>query len=61
MARDSCSFIGPWDAVDIWVGTGRSASNCIVVKPGGRVKVKDMEIVAYDSFDRTIIVTTTDI
>ena len=53
-------FIGPKDAVDIWVGWGVPREQCIVVKPGDRVKVKDMEIVAYDSFDRTIIVTTTD-
>ena len=53
-------FIGPKDAVDIWVGWGVPREQCIVVKPGDRIKVKDMEIVAYDSFDRTIIVTTID-
>ena len=51
-------FIGPKQCVDIWVGWGVPREQCIVVKPGDSVKVKDIEIVAVDAFDRTILVTT---
>ena len=51
-------FIGPAKCVDIWVGWGVPREQCIVVKPGDSVKIKDIEIVALDAFDRTILVTT---
>ena len=51
-------FIGPAKCVDIWVGWGVPREQCIVVKPGDSVKIKDLEIVALDAFDRTILVTT---
>ena len=51
-------FIGPAKCVDIWVGWGVPREQCIVVKPGDTVKIKDLEIVALDAFDRTILVTT---
>ena len=34
------------------------ADRCITVKPGDSIKIKDIEIIALDSFDRTCIVTT---
>ena len=51
-------FIGAQKCVDYWVDWGVPADRCIVVKPGDVVKIKDIEIVAVDSFDRTCIVTT---
>jgi L-ascorbate 6-phosphate lactonase len=50
-------FIGPKACVEIWTGWGVPASRCVTVKPGDNVKIKDIEIVALDSFDRTVLVT----
>ena len=51
-------FIGPAKSVETWIGWGVPAERCITVKPGDVIKIKDLEIVALDSFDRTCIVTT---
>ncbi len=51
-------FIGPVKSVELWQSWGVPADRCITVKPGDVVKVKDIEIVALDSFDRTCLVTT---
>ena len=51
-------FIGAQKCVDYWVSWGVPKEQCIVVKPGDVIKIKDLEIVAVDSFDRTCIVTT---
>ena len=51
-------FIGPKKSVETWVNWGVPEERCITVKPGDVVKLKDIEIVARDSFDRTCIVTT---
>ena len=51
-------FIGPLKSVETWVKWGVPKERCIVVKPGDVIKIKDLEIVALDSFDRTCIVTT---
>lgn len=51
-------FIGPLKSVETWINWGVPKERCIVVKPGDVIKVKDLEIVALDSFDRTCIVTT---
>jgi len=51
-------FIGPLKSVETWVKWGVPQERCIVVKPGDVVKVKDIEIVVLDSFDRTCLVTT---
>ncbi len=51
-------FIGPQKSVDTWVRWGVPEDRCVVVKPGDTIKIKDIEIVALDSFDRTILVTT---
>ena len=53
----SVPFIGPQACVDLWVGWGVPAARCIVVKPGDVVDIKDVQIVALDSFDRTELVT----
>lgn len=44
--------------METWVGWGVPRGRCIVVKPGDTVKIKDVELVALDSFDRTCLVTT---
>ena len=51
-------FIGPKRSVELWIKWGVPAERCITVKPGDTIKIKDLEIVALDSFDRTCIVTT---
>ncbi|MGL5049907.1 MAG: L-ascorbate 6-phosphate lactonase [Cetobacterium sp.] len=54
---ESVPFIGPQACVDLWMSWGVPKERCIVVKPGDVVKVKDTEILALDSFDRTELVT----
>lgn len=54
----SIPFIGPKRSVELWQSWGVPADRCITVKPGDTVRVKDIEIVALDSFDRTCLVTT---
>ena len=51
-------FIGPKKSVELWQKWGVPADRCITVKPGDTIKIKDIEIIALDSFDRTCIVTT---
>ena len=51
-------FIGPEKSVNFWTSWGVPAERCIVVKPGDRIKIKDLEIIVMDSFDRTCITTT---
>lgn len=53
----SVPFIGPQACVDLWVKWGVPEERCIVVKPGDVVDIKDVQIVALDSFDRTELVT----
>lgn len=54
---ESVPFIGPKTCVEIWQRWGVPAERCIVVKPGDTVKIKDIEIMALESFDRTVLVT----
>ncbi|MDD4698873.1 MAG: L-ascorbate 6-phosphate lactonase [Oscillospiraceae bacterium] len=54
---ESVMFIGPQACVDKWVEWGVPQKRCIVMKPGKSVKVKDMEILALESFDRTAMIT----
>ncbi len=54
---ETVPFIGPQACVDLWVKWGVPAERCIVVKPGSVVKIKDTELLALDSFDRTELVT----
>lgn len=53
----SVKFIGPKACVDLWVGWGVPEDRCIILKPGDSIKVKDIEILALESFDRTCLVT----
>lgn len=50
-------FIGPKYCVEKWTSWGVPAERCITVKPGDSIKIKDMEIVALESFDRTALIT----
>jgi L-ascorbate 6-phosphate lactonase len=54
---DTVPFIGPKTCVDLWISWGVPAGRCIVVKPGDVVKIKDTELVALESFDRTALIT----
>lgn len=54
---ENVPFIGPQACVDLWISWGVPKERCIVVKPGDIVKIKDTEIIALDSFDRTELVT----
>ncbi len=51
-------FIGPKKSVETWVKWGVPKDRCMTVKPGDTIRIKDIEIVCLDSFDRTCIVTT---
>ena len=51
-------FIGPLKSVETWIKWGVPEERCKVVKPGDVIKIKDIEIVVLDSFDRTCLVTT---
>lgn len=53
----SVPFIGPKACVDLWISWGVPKERCIIIKPGQTVKVKDIEITAVESFDRTELVT----
>jgi L-ascorbate 6-phosphate lactonase len=54
---DSVPFIGPKTCVDLWISWGVPAERCIIVKPGDVVKIKDTELIALESFDRTALIT----
>lgn len=56
--KEPIPFIGPQYSVDKWIEWGVPKERCIVVKPGDSVKIKDVELIAVDSFDRTCLVTT---
>jgi len=50
-------FIGPEACVELWTSWGVPAERCRAVKPGDRIKIKDVEIVVLESFDRTAQIT----
>jgi L-ascorbate 6-phosphate lactonase len=50
-------FIGPKACVDTWIKWGVPTDRCTIVRPGDVVDVKDVKIVALDSFDRTVLIT----
>ena len=54
---ESVRFVGPQACVDLWIGWGVPEDRCVVMRPGDSYRVKDVEIVALDSFDRTELVT----
>lgn len=53
-------FIGPKKSVETWMKWGVPADRCRIVKPGDVIRIKDVEILCLDSFDRTCLVTTDD-
>lgn len=52
-----CRFIGPENCVKKWLEWGVPEERCTVVRPGVSVQVKDVNILALESFDRTELVT----
>ncbi|HTX74196.1 MAG TPA: L-ascorbate 6-phosphate lactonase [Rectinemataceae bacterium] len=50
-------FIGPASCVKLWKEWGVPEARCVTVKPGDSVKVRDIEILALESFDRTALIT----
>lgn len=50
-------FIGPKKSIEIWRAWGVPEDQLTEVRPGDVIKVKDVEIVVLDSFDRTCLVT----
>ncbi|URZ86852.1 L-ascorbate 6-phosphate lactonase [Floricoccus penangensis] len=50
-------FIGPQEVVNTWIKWGVPEEKTIVVHPGDEVKIKDVNIVALEAFDRTALVT----
>ncbi len=50
-------FIGPKHCTEKWISWGVPAERCVTVKPGDSVTVGDIEIIAVDSFDRTMLIT----
>ena len=58
--KEEIPFIGPRACVDKWVSWGVPEERCVVVAPGSRVRIKDIEILVLESFDRTMLVTEED-
>lgn len=54
---EEVKFIGPKACVDLWASWGVPESRLVTMKPGDSVKIKDTEILALESFDRTELVT----
>lgn len=50
-------FIGPRMVGDIWASWGVPESRIVRMKPGESYRVKDMEVLALESFDRTALLT----
>jgi L-ascorbate 6-phosphate lactonase len=59
-ADPSVPFIGPQACVDIWKGWGVPEDRLQVIRPGDSIRIKDVEIVALESFDRTALITEDD-
>ena len=54
-------FIGPQGCADLWTKWGVPASRIKVVRPGDTVAIKDVEIVVLELFDRTVLVTSSEL
>lgn len=50
-------FVGPENCVKIWEKWGVPEERLVTVRPGDKIKIKDIEIEAVESFDRTELVT----
>ncbi|MCI8272244.1 MAG: L-ascorbate 6-phosphate lactonase [Erysipelotrichaceae bacterium] len=55
--KEPVPFIGSKFATDLWRSWGVPEERLITVRPGDIVKVKDIEIHAVESVDRTILIT----
>jgi L-ascorbate 6-phosphate lactonase len=53
----SVRFIGPQACVELWKSWGVPPERCVQVKPGDSLKIKDIELLALESFDRTALIT----
>ncbi len=53
-------FIGPQEVVNTWMKWGVPEDRTVVVKPGDRVPIKDVNIIALEAFDRTALITVND-
>ncbi|KAI3473769.1 hypothetical protein Pfo_030958 [Paulownia fortunei] len=58
--EEKVPFIGPKYVVDQWIAWGVPQDRCIIVKPGDTLKIKDVQILVTDSFDRSILITDPD-
>ncbi|WP_105613979.1 L-ascorbate 6-phosphate lactonase [Vallitalea okinawensis] len=54
---NTIKFIGPKACVELWRSWGVPEERLVTLSPGESYKVKDTEIVALESFDRTELVT----
>jgi len=50
-------FVGPELVCKTWRQWGIPEERIVMVKPGDSVKVRDTEVLAVDSFDRTVLIT----
>jgi len=50
-------LVGPQLVCETWRQWGVPENRIVMVKPGDSVKVKDTEVLAVDSFDRTVLIT----
>lgn len=53
----NAKFIGPKAVVETWLNWGVPEGRTIIIKPNEIVKVKDIEVVGLEAFDRTALVT----
>jgi L-ascorbate 6-phosphate lactonase len=56
----NAKFIGPKAVVETWLNWGVPEDRTIIIKPNESVKVKDIEVVGLEAFDRTALVTCED-
>lgn len=56
----TAKFVGPQEVVNTWLKWGIPQEKTIVVHPGDEVRIKDINIVALEAFDRTALVTEED-
>ncbi|MBS7650119.1 MAG: L-ascorbate 6-phosphate lactonase [Candidatus Bathyarchaeia archaeon] len=57
LQNTNCKFIGPPRVGEIYERWKVPKDRIITVKPGDMVKIKDVEIHAVESFDRTVLIT----
>ncbi len=57
LKQTDCRFVGPPECVDIFKRFRVPDDRIETVKPGDVIKIKDAEITAVESFDRTVMMT----